>query len=296
MLQITAFHELLCTRKCWLIDGAIGTELERRGYETQLPFWTAYAIQEAPDLLRAIYRDYLSSGCNILTTNTFRISWYLFDKHNRPDEFIPLLRETCQLTREEIAPGSTVLLGGSLTTLEDCYRPDLVPDEHTLKAYHEKQLIAFRSCNIDFILAETINSILEATVILKLAKRLNLPIILSLITNGKGELLSGERLGDFLMLASEYAPTVLSLNCRPIGDLLHDGNILTRNYSGLAGIYPNAPGQPHSKIGWDASIGACEDMEDFADKVIKMGFKVVGGCCGSTPNMLAKMAKKLIDT
>ena len=67
MLRISELKNLLTSRPFWLMDGAIGTELERRGYQTQLPFWTAFAAQDVPDLLKQIYQDYLDIGCDILT-------------------------------------------------------------------------------------------------------------------------------------------------------------------------------------------------------------------------------------
>jgi len=296
MLEISAFNRLLNDQKYWLLDGAIGTELERRGYQTSLPFWTAPAVREVPELLRDIYRQYLQAGCQILTANTFRISAYLFDKYNRNKEFLPLLVETCQIARELIPSESFVLLGGSQTTLEDCYRPDLVPDEHILKTYHRKQLLAFKECDVDFVLAETINSIREAQVILELAEGMGIPLVLSLITNGMGELLSGESLLDFLEVEAKYTPSVLSLNCRPVSDLLHDAKLLADNYSGPKGIYANAPGIPHSKFGWESSVDACERMTYFTEEVMAMGFKMIGGCCGTSPEMLMAMAREISYT
>src|SRR5690606_409873 len=98
------------------------------------------------------------------------------------------------------------LLAASLTTLEDCYRPDLVPPMDALEHYHEKQLRSLSECRVDLILAETINSVTEAAVIMKLASQMGLPLIMSVVTNGKGALLSGESLHDLVAIAKAHLP------------------------------------------------------------------------------------------
>lgn len=60
-------------RRGWLVlDGAMGTELERRGLAAPLPLWSAGALLSAPDAVAAVHRDYLAAGADILVANTFR--------------------------------------------------------------------------------------------------------------------------------------------------------------------------------------------------------------------------------
>jgi homocysteine S-methyltransferase len=68
------FFQRLSTGRPLLLDGATGTELQRRGVDTGLPLWSARALIEAPAgrVLRAIHADYLNAGADIITTNTFR--------------------------------------------------------------------------------------------------------------------------------------------------------------------------------------------------------------------------------
>src|SRR5207249_4025906 len=55
-----------------VLDGALGTELERRGVPTPLPLWSAQALFDSPDTVRSIHQDYVRAGADILTANTFR--------------------------------------------------------------------------------------------------------------------------------------------------------------------------------------------------------------------------------
>lgn len=133
---------------------------------------------------------------------------------------------------------SGVLLAASITTLEDCYRPDLVPDESTLLKYHRSQLEALDTCPVDFILAETINSIKEAAVIMQLCAEMKLPLILSFVTNGEGELLSAEKIIDLLKIAEQFSPIGMSINCGPVPEILNDAIILAGHFEGVKESMP----------------------------------------------------------
>jgi S-methylmethionine-dependent homocysteine/selenocysteine methylase len=293
MMSISSIQRQLQSRSYWLLDGAIGTELEARGYRTSLPFWTAFAAWDCPDLLTKIYLEYLESGSNLLTANTFRISYYLFEKHHRLAEYQPLLSDTCQLTRDLMSGNQKVLLTASLTTLEDCYRPDLVPPIAVLEHYHERQLMSLSECPVDLILAETINSVTEATVIMKLANQMGLPLIMSVVTNGKGALLSGESLHDLVAITQTYQPVALSLNCRSTEELRGDARILSVAFGGIKGVYSNAPGNPHSTKGWEAAPDSLEVLTKFISDMQSMDFRIFGGCCGTTPPMINAMHQRL---
>ncbi|MCB0685577.1 MAG: homocysteine S-methyltransferase family protein [Saprospiraceae bacterium] len=292
MLQKSLFLDQLASKKHWLIDGGIGTELERRGYRTTLPFWTARAASENPELLSKIYNEYLAAGCSILTTNTFRISWYLFERADRGDEFFSLLDQACQMC-QQAGKAKGALIGGSMTTLEDCYRPDLVPATNVLQLYHEAQISALEKCSIDFILAETINSIREAEIILDICHRKRIPIVLSIISNGRSALLSGEKIIDLIDAIEAIKPEVLSINCRPMNDIQHDVKIIKRHFDGFAGAYANAPGHPHPTCGWSPSEDAILQLREFAIWSAEEDIKIIGGCCGTNPQMLNEMSRIL---
>ena len=67
-----SFLERLGDPRPILLDGATGTELNRRGVSTDLPLWSAAALLDAPAALRQVHRDYLLAGAEIVTANTFR--------------------------------------------------------------------------------------------------------------------------------------------------------------------------------------------------------------------------------
>src|SRR5688500_17354583 len=103
-----------------LLDGPLGTELDRRGVPTPLPRWSAGAVDAAPDVLRAIHADYARAGATVHTANTFRTK-----RRTLGDDWERLARRAIAIARESVPAGHRV--AGSIAPLEDCYRPDLSP-------------------------------------------------------------------------------------------------------------------------------------------------------------------------
>ena len=138
----------------------MGTELERRGAATGLPLWSARALLESPELVLAIHRDEVAAGADILTANTFRTHRRTLAKENAGERSAELTRTAVLLAREAARSASRpVWVAGSLSPLEDCYRPDLRPPGEALEREHAVQAEALASSGADLILIETQNSV-----------------------------------------------------------------------------------------------------------------------------------------
>ena len=83
---MTRFTDFLNQSDTVLFPGGTGTELQRRGYKTTLPLWSASAVLDGYDLLTQIHREYFQAGSDICIANTFRTTPRAFDKVGRKDE------------------------------------------------------------------------------------------------------------------------------------------------------------------------------------------------------------------
>ena len=120
-----------------LLDGATGTELDRRGVDCSLPLWSARAMIEAPDVLRDVHKAYLNVGAQVIVTNTFRTHQRSLEKAGIGGRAEELTKQACEIAmaaRDEI--NSEALVFGSVTSLEDCYEPWLTPDTDTCLKEH----------------------------------------------------------------------------------------------------------------------------------------------------------------
>src|SRR5262249_43123026 len=136
-------------------------------------------------------------------------------------------------------PGRPVFVAGSLSPLEDCYRPDLVPDEAALEREHGEQARALDSAGADAILVQTHNTVAELAAAVRAAKATGLPVIASFVTDGNGHLLSGESIEAAAAALAPLEPDAVGINCVPAEMLSED---LRRLASALPGFPLSAYG------------------------------------------------------
>jgi len=278
-----------------VLDGAIGTELERRGAPTSLPLWSAHALIRSPDLVAAIHSDYAAAGADILTANTFRTQRRTLARGGwggRAGELTSLAIELARGAAQRFAGERRVYVVGSAPTLEDCYRPDLVPDDDALRREHAEHAEHLAESGVDAVLVETMNSVREAVAALRAARATGLPALLSFVCWDGARLLSGEPLSDAVAAALPESPAAVLANCLPPSNVGACLPVL-RGSALPFGIYPNL-GVPLDEAGSKRS----EEYEPtaFAELAAEWrtaGALILGGCCGTTPAHIAALAQRV---
>ena len=291
-LQLNTIDKIshrIAHQRYMLLDGAMGTELERNGYKTKLPLWTAKATQEVPELYERLQQNYIDAGSEIITANTFRISYYLYERLDLLSQFTYDLAHAIMSSLACKEFDENLLIAGSIATLEDCYSPELRPNQETLYKYHSTQIRLLVGYPIDLIIAETINNALEAATIARICADLDFPLFLSIITDGMGNLLDGSPIRDLLDRLEKFPPVALLINCRHIPIINQDLEILLEESYLPIGIYANAPGAPHPEKGWSPTSDATRQFVDSCLQWHREGVKILGGCCGTTPEMIQSL-------
>ena len=277
-----------------LLDGATGTELERRGYTAGLPLWSTHALLDAPEAVAEIHADYARAGADILTANTFRTQRRTLERarHSRPE----LSMNDAELTTRAVglarrgagAVEQPIWIAGSAPPLEDCYRPERVPENATLRREHTRHMENLAHAGVDLALVETMNSAREALVACEAAVHCQLPLLVSFIAGPSGRLLSGEPLEDAIDAIRGCDPLAVLVNCLPPSAVA--GCLPALKASGFPfGIYANL-GVPDSDGNFKRSE-SCSPSEwaRFAQDWISAGAQLVGGCCGTTPAHIRAM-------
>jgi S-methylmethionine-dependent homocysteine/selenocysteine methylase len=267
-----------------LLDAAMGTELARRGSRTALPLWSAWALLETPETVLAIHRAELSAGADVLTTNTFRTHPRSLEKGGFQERAAELTARAVALARRAASgAGREVFVAGSLSPLEDCYRPDLAPGEPALSSEHATQAQALAAAGVDLILAETHNSARELAVATRAAAATGLPVVASMVTDGAGRLLSGEPVEDAARVAAGAGADAVAVNCVPAsllaGDLAQVGSALPGKPLGAWGNLGPPVDEDETRFEAEISPG---DYAALAREWVALGARLVGGCCGTT--------------
>lgn len=290
---MTPLQERMFHSKPLLLDGATGTELNRRGVDTGLPLWSARALLDAPHVLRRIHADYVAAGADAITANTFRTFRRTLAKAGLGDRAAELTRRAVALARE--AAGNAVYVFGSQPPLEDCYSPRLVPDDDELAGEHAEMASNLAEAGVDAILVETQNTVREAVAAAMAAAETGLPVFTCFVCGNDGRLLSGESLMEAALAVRRFRPQAILVNCVPAEDVLLMLQELRDTVPDVPlGAYANI-GRPDPRQGWiNTDAQDPEAYAGYAAMWLDFGAKIVGGCCGTTPAHIGRL-RELID-
>ena len=296
-----------------ILDGAMGSELIRRGMELPEHIWSAAANLINPALVLAIHREYVDAGADYITANTFRTTPRAYEnigargenkeggKKDSGERRKPARRtgrEAKAIARESLnqavdlakkAAGNSAKVLGSIAPLEDCYSPELFPGKDTAITEFRELGGWLSNVGVDILLLETMNSLAETEAGLIALQDFELPLWVSFVLKDDEHLLSGDLILDVIKLLQDYSVEMILLNCNPLrrteNALIH----LANNWSGKWGIYPNLGiGEPSP----NGKIVEYETMDKFIslmEKAIDMGASVVGACCGSSPQHIKSL-------
>jgi len=286
------------TPQILLLDGATGTELDRRGVDISLPLWSARAIVDAPQVLQDVHSEYLAAGATAITANTFRTHRRSLAKAGLGDQAGELTRQAVEIAkRARDEHNSDALVFGSIAPLEDCYRPDLSPDESVCRREHAEMIDHLLEAGVDLLLIETMNNVAEArAAITEAQQRAPGKWIVSFCLRNEGEpgiLLSGESVSQLSDELSEaYA---VGVNCTA-------AHVTAPQVAALRELLPGKV-----RIAAYANIGYADESGNwistdainpqryaqYAMQWIDAGATVVGGCCGTTPQTISAIAALL---
>lgn len=276
-----------------LLDGALGTELERRGVDTSGASWTADAVLDRPDLILKIHREYIDAGAKIIIANTFRTNPGVHRRARHSAE--ELTKRAIKLAREAVrASGKEdVLIAGSIAPSLDSIPPQQVEtDDKQLLADHSLMAKWIEEGGADLILIETMNTVREAFVALVAAKRsTKLPVAVSLVPGSSDRLLSGAVLSGSLELLAKAGADILMLNCQSlsvVSPMLREFGSICTGLGVKWGIYPNASEVINGK--WQLVAHEDHEFAAFARSALDHGAAIIGSCCGTTPSTTEAMA------
>jgi len=285
-----------------ILDGAMGSELIRWGMELPEHIWSAAANLTNPELVLKIHREYVDAGADYITANTFRTTPRAFGKLdslvagpvevNKKDTVLNSRKSLFTAVKlAKRAASNNVKVLGSIASLEDCYSPELFPGKNTAITEFRQLGGWLSEAGVDILLLETMNSIAEAEAGLIALQSFELPIWVSFVMKDDEHLLSGNLLLDALTLLQDHSVNTVLLNCNPLQRTEKAMILLTENWTGKWGIYPNLGiGEPSP----NGRITKYESMEKFTalmEKAIDLGASVVGACCGSTPEQIGELSK-----
>ena len=275
----------------FLLDGATGSELDRRGIDIGMPLWSANALLKAPDILKRVHIAYLEAGAQAIITNTFRTHERSLAKAGMGERAKELTSKAVDIARSACNEvNSAAFVFGSVAPLEDCYSPKLSPDATTCEQEHGNIIQHLVDAGVDLVLIETMCSAHEAIAAAQAAEKHAKDawaISFCVSTTDVGVLLDGTPLSEitphlagasFIGINCVSAPK-LAAQVTYLRSLLPD-DMAVAAYGNVG--YADGEGSWVNTDAIDPNAFA-----EYAMDWVKAGANIVGGCCGTTPETIA---------
>ena len=286
-----------------ILDGAIGTEILRRDVT-----WADHQVLDRPTVIRQIHEDYVGAGADVISTNTFQLTRRSLFNHFRDeahrrqigapdldDRAERLLRAGAELAvraRDAAADGRPVAVAGAITTLEWCFRPDLAPTAEQARAEYRETITPLAEAGCDLILVETVNSVGEAVSAVQACNDVGLPCWVAFVPDESGKLFSGETMAQAVEALAPLSPDAILVNCAPPDDCKAGLRELARTGHSSTGIYPHIGRFDPPEWLFTDEYPPDRYVEEVAGWA-ELGARVIGGCCGTTPEHIVALSSAL---
>ena len=275
-----------------LCDGAMGTLLYAKGIFINRSYDELNLSQ--PDLIRGIHHDYLQAGAEIVETNTFGANSFRLARHSLADKVKDINRAGARLAREA-AKSFDVWVAGSVGPLGTRIEPLGKTSFQEARDAFREQIEALVEGGVDLLILETFGYLEEIHQAMLAARDVapSLPLVAQVTIDEDGNCLDGSDPETFAPKLAEWGADVIGCNCSvgPVAMLDAIERVRAATSLPLA-AQPNA-GIPRSVEGRNIYLCSPEYMASYARKFVASGVRVVGGCCGTTPDHIRVMKSAL---
>ena len=299
----------LATGDITLMDGAMGTELERRGVAMDDDAWCGAAMAEHGDIVRTIHQDYVRAGAEIHIVNSFALARHTLELVGFGDRVADFNRHAVALCREAIAQSDRpAWIAGSLSTFVDAHYRVPLPAGATLRANFDEQAGVLRDAGCDLYCLEMLYDVEISLAAIGATAATGAPVSVGFCCSladdsetvlagvGKMNISEYRRFGDVLAdLIPELPSTV-----ETVMTVMHSRfdvtdralDVLAAAWPGPIGVYPNSGSfRPPN---WDFDeVSTAHEFAAAAARWAAKGATVIGGCCGIGPDHIAAARARL---
>lgn len=274
-----------------LCDGAMGTLIHQRGFPIDACFDELNL--SARDAIVQIHREYIAAGVDVIETNTFGANRFKLAEHRLEGRIRDINFRGAKIASEarELS-GMPVLIAGSVGPTGMATVPFGLIDPEAVRLAFRDQIGALLEGGVDFLIIETIGSLQEMTAAILAARDVSdLPIVASMTFSDDGRTTLGHSPTEVVHALTDLGVHVIGANCsvgpRRVLDVLGEMREIAAAEMLLAG-QPNA--------GWPMQVGdrviypsSHDYFAAYAREAVDLGVRLIGGCCGTTPEHIAAM-------
>ncbi|MGH9498190.1 MAG: bifunctional homocysteine S-methyltransferase/methylenetetrahydrofolate reductase [Terriglobales bacterium] len=271
-----------------LCDGAMGTLLYAKGIFINRCYDELNLTQ--PELIRGVHREYLQAGAEIIETNTFGANAFRLGRHSIADRVRDINLAGAQIAREA-AKSFDVWVAGSVGPLGIRIEPLGKTSFEEARSAFRDQIAALVEGGVDLIILETFGYLEELHQAMLALREVNpkLPVVAQVTIDEDANCLDGSTPETFTPRLVDWGADVVGCNCSVGPVAMLDTIERMRALTSLPlAAQPNA-GIPRSVEGRNIYLCSPEYMASYARKFAAAGVRLVGGCCGTTPDHIRVM-------
>lgn len=282
-----------------ILDGATGTELEKRDVPMDRAAWCAMALATHPDVVREVHEEYIRAGAEVIITNTFPAAKHVLEEAGAGDRFRELNARAAELANEarENAAEGDVYIAGSISTFPPRLDYSSNPDGQQARDNYAEQAETLAEAGVDLIALEMMRDLEHTGYAVEAAVATGLPVWVGfsckqdedgtlVLWSGRGTL--GEALGNLPL----QDVSLISMMHTQIEDTVPALREIKEHWGGPLAAYPHR-GEFHMPHWQFIDTISPEDFAAEARQWIEAGAQVVGGCCGIGPEHIRELSRQL---
>jgi len=267
-------------------DGAMGTMLYAKGVFINKSFDALNVTQ--PDLVAEVHQEYVRAGADIIETNTFGANRIKLGSFGLAEKLHAINEQGARIARH--AADEKAYVAGSIGPLGIRIEPWGKTGVDEARDYFREQAQALAAGGVDLFILETFRDLNEIGAAIDAVRRVSdLPIIAQMTTEEDGNTLDGTPPEKFAPALEQRGATIIGVNCAvgpaPMLDTIERMEAVTRR---KLSAQPNA-GQPRDVEGRNIYLCSPDYMASYARRFIMHNVRIVGGCCGTTPEHIRQI-------
>jgi homocysteine S-methyltransferase len=263
-----------------VFDGAMGTELYARGVFVNVCYDEVNLSR--PDLVKAIHRDYVDAGAEIVETNTFGANPVKLSAYGLAERTEEINTAAARLAREAV--GGRASVAGAIGPLGVRIEPYGPTSREEAVAHFRRQVVGLLAGGVEGFVLETFADLAEIDCAYKAVRaESDLPVVAQMTVGPDGKTAYGTDAAHLARALADLGADVVGLNCSVGPAVMLDAlEEMAEVVSVPLSAQPNA-GVPRTVRDRQIYMASPEYMAEYARRMVQLGVRFLGGCCGTTP-------------
>ena len=308
---MTGLSERLSNKEIILLDGGVSTEIQKRGVSLDSNVWSGLTSKTHPNEVRQVHEDYIRAGSQVITANTYSTARHVLESISLGHEAKMINLRSVQLAKEarDNAADGEVWIAGSMSSMPPLTAShEVVVSKHAEASYQELAE-GLAQAGVDLIIAEMMRDIDNATMVIKAAMSIGLPVWVGYSTMMADEgndvrslrwknTDSSADTHDFASLVKTLSPLggqAAGIMHTQVGNVGPALEVLGKHWSGPKLAYAETGRLLAPNWSFEEICTPQEYAVEIDGWIKKHGVQIIGGCCGTGPEHIRALKQLLQD-